>query len=250
MKTAIIEDEKLTADRMRDILEQHFPTVEVVAILYSVAEAKEWFSNHPHPELVLMDIELGDGTSFDILNSISIQSRIIFTTAYDEYAIRAFKYNSIDYLLKPIDKNELGDALQKLNDSDSGTLEAREILQEIKRFFKKEYKQRFLVKSGEQLIPVKVEDVSYLFSEDGYSFLQLFSGKKYIMDKSLDELIEQLNPTEFFRLNRKYISSLHAIEKITPYFNARLQVTLSPDAKDKIVISRERVKPFKYWLDN
>ena len=250
MNVIIIEDEKLTAERLEQIIQQQFESIEIIAILHSVESALDWLLSNKHPDLVLMDIELGDGTSFDILDQCELKSKIIFTTAYDEYALKAFKYNSIDYLLKPIDPTELKKGIEKINFNTDQTIEISSLLFEIKRFFKKEYKHRFLVKIGDNLTPISVASIHYFYSEDGYSFIKLESGKKYIIDKSLDEIIEQLNPVHFFRLNRKFIASINAISTISPYFNARLLVNLNPQQEGKIVISRERVKQFKYWLDN
>lgn len=249
MKAVIIEDERLTAERLHDLIKDNFTQIDVIATLRSVEESIKWLTTNPHPDLIFMDIELGDGSAFDILDQHVCQSRIIFTTAYNEYAIKAFKYNSVDYLLKPIDKKGLNNAIEKISVLSPEKDEVMMMMNELKRYFKQEYKSRFLVRTGQQMLSILTDDIAYLYSEEGYTFIKLKDEKKYIIDNSLDEIIQQLNPKSFFKLNRKFICSITSIKSIVPYFNGRLKVELSPTNADAIVVSRERVKAFKFWLD-
>lgn len=250
MKAIIIEDEKLTAERLLNLIKRNFAEIQIVAILNSVNDSVKWLNSNPSPNLIFMDIELGDGTSFDILDNYNSNSSIIFTTAYNEYAVKAFKYNSVDYLLKPIDESELKNAVEKIKSLSVPKDEVTFSIDELKRYFKKEYRSRFLVKTGEQMFPISTDNIAYFYSEDGYSFIKLNNNKKHIIDYSLDEIIQQLDPKHFFRLNRKYICSLKAINSIVPHFNGRLLVNLVPQKdSEPIMVSRERAKSFKFWLN-
>jgi two-component system, LytTR family, response regulator len=247
MRALIIEDEKLTAERLADLLIKDLPQVELAGMLHSVESAKRWLSKEPEPDLIFVDIELGDGTAFDLLEAQKISSAIIFTTAFDIHAVKAFKYNSVDYLLKPIDPKELKKAVEKY---ERGNLADQEpVLEELKRFFNSGFKKRFMVKSGDKLQSIPVEDVNYFFSEDSYTFLLDKEEKKWIIDYSLDDLDEILDPLSFFRLNRRIISNIDSIDTVSSYFNGRLVVKVLPEMNEQIVISRERVKSFKAWLD-
>jgi DNA-binding LytR/AlgR family response regulator len=194
-----------------------------------------------------MDIYLADGLSFEILNSISIEIPIIFTTAYNEYALKAFKYNSVDYLLKPVDINELTIAIDKLNRLQSRLNQFT--IENIFDAFNKEYKKRFLVKSGEHIQSIKVEEINNFFSEEGYTFVNYIQNKKYIIDYTLDQLEELLDPNLFFRLNRQSIVNINSINKISTYLNSRLKISAQNLPEDYSIISRERVVAFKSWLD-
>ena len=244
----VVEDEKLSAERLVDLLGSAAPEGEISFVANSLASAKSWLEENPEPELIFLDIELGDGTAFDLLKELNPNSPIIFTTAYDEHALKAFKFNSIDYLLKPIDKDELQSALQKWESSKAAGAPSPD-WNELKNMIEGNYKKRFLVKSGDRFLTIPLEEIAYFFSEDSYTFLLSREGKKWIIDYSLEDLQEVLDPKEFFRLNRKVISPLDAIENVSSYFNGRLLVKLSPEFEDQIVISREKVKPFKSWLD-
>ncbi|QNL20523.1 response regulator transcription factor [Hyphobacterium sp. CCMP332] len=248
MKVIIIEDEKLTADHLKNLLLQIDEEIEVLGSLNSVTMAYSWFMDNPEPDLIFMDIELGDGTAFDLLDIIKIKSNIIFTTAYNQHAIKAFKYNSIDYLLKPLEKGELIKAIEKWK-SQKDNNPSMDLINALKKELNQNYKHRFLVKSGDKFKTIESEQIAYFFSEDSYTHIMTKEGKKWFVDYSLEDLDEIMDPNAFFRLNRKVISSVSAIEQISSYFNARLSVRLMPEFKDQIIISRERVKAFKAWLD-
>ncbi len=247
MRALIVEDEKLTAERLEGLIKKEFPDLEVCGMAHSVQSANKWLDEQEHPDLVFMDIELGDGTAFDVIESRDLSIPIIFTTAYDAYAIKAFKFNSIDYLLKPVDLKELRIAVEKWRNSLEKDEQPK--WEELKRYFEGNYKKRFLVKSGDKFITVSVDQVVYFYSEHSYSFLVDKEGKKWILDYTLDDLNEILDPGAFFRLNRKLICHIDAISAVSSYFNGRLVVKLEPEFSEQIVISRERVKPFKSWLD-
>ena len=205
----------------------------------------------PAPDAIFMDIQIADGLSFDIFNHVNIQSPVVFTTAFDQYAIKAFKVNAVDYLLKPIDEDELGEVLDKLKKKKAETIPfdnglfLKNLLQD---FPKKDYKQRFLIKNGQNLTSIDVSDIAYFFSEDGINQFYVFSNKKHIVENTLDELETMLNPKDFFRINRKLIVSIKAIQKISPHFNSRLKLSLTPQYRDEILVARERVSDFKAWL--
>jgi|688.fasta_scaffold804310_1 DNA-binding LytR/AlgR family response regulator len=247
MKVIIIEDEKLNAEHLINMLKRINDKVEIVACLESVKKSIDLFNNKPKADLIFMDIYLADGLSFEILNSISIEIPIIFTTAYNEYALKAFKYNSVDYLLKPVDINELTNAIDKLNRLQSRLNQFT--IENIFDAFNKEYKKRFLVKSGEHIQSIKVEEINNFFSEEGYTFVNYIQNKKYIIDYTLDQLEELLDPNLFFRLNRQSIVNINSINKISTYLNSRLKISAQNLPEDYSIISRERVVAFKSWLD-
>ncbi len=248
MRVIIIEDEKWTADLLKNMLIKLDEDIEVIATLSSVAMAYSWLMDNEEPDLIFMDIELGDGTAFDLLEVIKIKSNIIFTTAYNQYAIKAFKYNSIDYLLKPVEKGELIKAIAKWK-SQRKNEPSMDLINALKKELNQNFKQRFLVKSGDKYQTIESGEIAYFFSEDSYTQIMTKDGKKWFIDYSLEDLDEIMDPAQFFRLNRKVMSSVNAIEQIASYFNGRLAVRLRPEFADQIVISREKVKPFKEWLD-
>ena len=227
------------------------PSVSVIEIIDSVESSVKWLQTFPAPDAIFMDIQIADGLSFDIFNHVNIQSPVVFTTAFDQYAIKAFKVNAVDYLLKPIDPDELGEVLDKLKKKKEGTIPfenglfLKNLLQD---FPKKDYKQRFLIKNGQNLTSIDVSDIAYFFSEDGVNQFYVFSNKKHIVENTLDELESFLNPKDFFRINRKLIVSIKAIQKISPHFNSRLKLSLTPQYSDEILVARERVNDFKAWL--
>ncbi len=248
MRALIVEDEKLTAERLADLVQKEKPEIEIDHIATSVGSAREYLQNGSDPDLIFLDIELGDGTAFDLLEETKIDAPIIFTTAYDAYALKAFKFNSIDYLLKPIDPEELRTALSRWEEKSNRDSQKPD-WEELRQMVLGNFKKRFLIKSGDKYKTIPIEEVVYFFSEDGYTFLLGRDGKKSIVDYTLDDLNEILDPTRFFRLNRKIIAPIEAIDSVASYFNGRLIVSVTPDFSEQIVISRERVKPFKNWLD-
>lgn len=248
MNILIVEDEGPAARRLMQLLNDKMPGAQIHGNLDTITSAVQWLQNHPEPDLILLDIQLADGISFELFERIKLNSPIIFCTAYDQYAIRAFKVNSIDYLLKPIDPDELDHALNKFR---NGRREPAISLEQIRGLIQpavKTFKNRFLVKVGERIQSVDAQDIAFFFSEDKVTFLQTAAGKKFIIDYTLDELEGMVSPETFFRLNRKYIGAISAIKEVFTYSNSRLKVHLSNCADNDILISRERMGAFKGWL--
>ena len=252
MKILLIEDEQPAAKRLAKLLQEHCPQGEILEMIDSVESTVKWLRNFPAPDLIFMDIQLADGLSFDIFSQVEVSSPVIFTTAFDQYTLRAFKVNSIDYLLKPIDPDELKSALEKFSKFfrkkemyDPSGIE--KMLQAVLQ--QREFKERFLVKNGQHLAYVPVNEVAYFFSEDGIAFVQCHHGKKHIIEYTLDQLEGMLNPRDFFRINRQVIIRPEAIQKIATWFNSRLKLEIHPSNDVNLVVSRERVADFKQWLD-
>lgn len=251
MRTIIIEDEKPSARRLKRIL--HAIAVETDTMLHSVEEAIEWFQNNPHPDLIFLDIQLSDGLSFEIFETIDIKSAVIFTTAYDEYALQAFKLNSIDYLLKPIDEDDLQVAVDKFKsrtpDKQSVTLDFNDIKQLLVNPIEREYKKRFSVKVGQHIKLINIEDIECIYSENKGTYAHTSEGRNYLLDHTLDQLENDLEPDQFFRVSRKFYVNINAIKDIINYTNSRLQIKLNHFNEQEIIVARERVKDFKYWLE-
>lgn len=250
MNVIIIEDEPLSAEHLANLLGRADKTVQVSATYDSVKRAVEALNAGSDANLIFVDIHLADGLSFEIFDKVEINTPVIFTTAYDEYAIKAFKYNSIDYLLKPIGLAELKAALEKyrrLNGphEKTGFREMAEAYNAVQ----KQYKQRFMVRMGETIVSVKTEDVAHFLAEDGIVLLCTSGGKRYPVDYSLDQVEEYCDPKLFFRINRKVMVNISAIQKISTYFNSRLKIAAGPLAEEDGIVSRERVGDFKLWLD-
>jgi DNA-binding LytR/AlgR family response regulator len=248
MKILVIEDEKPAARRLIQLILERMPDAEIYDSIDTVTAAVTWLKNNPEPELIFLDIQLADGISFEIFEKVKVTAPIIFCTAYDQYAIKAFKLNSIDYLLKPVDPEELTNALEKFK---MGRKEPAISLDQIRSLIQppqKSFKTRFLVKIGERIQTVDVQDIAFFYSEDKVTFLQTRAGKKYIIDYTLDELEEMVSPDTFFRLNRKYISSISAIKDVFTYSNSRLKIHLENCTDNDILISREKMGAFKSWL--
>lgn len=250
MKSIIIEDEKQSAEHLNILINKHYPKINVLAKLRSVEESIEWFNSNTEPDLIFIDIELSDGTCFEILEAIKTNAKLVFTTAYDEHAIRAFEFNSIAYLLKPINFDKLKGALDKIefyktyhsNDS---------IFNEIKALLtQKEYKQRFLVKRGDKFWHIPVNDIAFFASEEGLTVAYLSDFRKFFIDHSLDELENMLYPKDFFRINRKFILNINSIQTVKTYFTRRLLLETEPKYAEDIIVSKERVNSFKRWLDS
>jgi DNA-binding LytR/AlgR family response regulator len=252
MNVLIIEDEKLAAEHLEKLLHKADPSINIITIIDSIKKSVVWFNTNPLPNLVFMDIQLADGLSFEIFDKVQINSPVIFTTAYDEYAIKAFKVNSIDYLLKPIDVDGLKNALNKYYnnyiklDNSTNTLKA---LDKVVRMLGKSYKNRFLVKVGEHLRFINIDEITYFYSLDKGTFLNTQTNKNYDIDCSLDDLETQLDPEKFFRINRKYLVGINSIIDIVAYTNSRLKLKLINSTDDTIIVSREKVNDFKKWLE-
>lgn len=251
MKVIIIEDEKPSARRLQRMLQNIGVTAET--LLHSVEEAITWFKQNEHPDLIFLDIQLSDGLSFEIFDAVEIKSAIIFTTAYDEYALQAFKLNSIDYLLKPIDDEELETAFSKFKDrlpkKQQVTLDFNEIKKLLVNPVEREYKKRFSVKVGQHLKLINIDAIECVFSENKGTYLHTNEGRNYLIDLSLDTLEEELLPAQFFRVNRKFFVNIHAIKDMVSYTNSRLQIKLNSYKEQDVIVARERVKDFKTWLE-
>ena len=251
MKALIIEDERPAALRLTKLIQQQNPNAEIIEVIDSVEAAVNWLNVSEQPDLIFMDIQLADGLSFDIFRQTEIKSPVIFTTAYDQYALKAFKVNSVDYLLKPIDPDELTKALEKYEQvyHQPSNYNLADLADLMKNIQQKKYRERFLVKTGQQFSYIPVENIAYFYSEDKIVCAKNKNGKRHILDYTLDQLEGCLDPDAYFRINRKYITQLSAIQKINTYFNSRLQLELQPSPSDAVIVSRERVSNFKDWLD-
>lgn len=252
MNILIVEDEPQAADRLATLIQSERPSWIVQAKLDSVRRAVNWFKEHPMPGLIFLDIQLADGLSFEIFEQTSVNAPIIFTTAYNEYALKAFKVNSIDYLLKPVDQDELKAALKKFDVLSSGVAPQAKIMESIgyaMQMLTKKYKERFVLKVGEHLKSVEVKDILFFYSLEKTTFAQSSDGRKHILDFTLDQLEGLLNPDRYFRINRKYIVSADAIQDMVSYTNSRLRLTMKHSDDSDVVVARERVQEFKDWLD-
>ena len=255
MNVLIIEDELPAARQLTKLLTQADPTIKIIEVIDSVEASVKWLQTFPMPDAVFMDIQIADGLSFDIFNHVEINCPVIFTTAFDHYAIKAFKVNAVDYLLKPIDEDELKTVLEKLETQNSklktslppeySSVFMKDILSQIK---KETFKERFLVKTGQNLLFFDTPDIAYFFSEDSLTQFYLFQNKKHLLEHTLDELESLLNPKDFFRINRKMILNIKSIQKISPHFNGRLKLELNPTYREDVFVARERVNDFKAWL--
>lgn len=250
MKVLIIEDEQISAHILQDILVDQFPEIEVLASLKSIVNTVRWFEQNEDPDLIFMDIELSDGLSFDLFKLIDIKVPIIFTTAFDQYALKAFKVNSLDYILKPIDPAELKCAISKYRELQGLKVNYEQnVIQElVKSLARPSYRERFMVKSGQNLGYVHTNDLLYAFAEEGLVFLVAKDGKKFNIDHKIEELQNLLDPKDFFRVNRKFIVNINSIQKIYTWFNSRLKLDLLRGDEHEVIVSRERVTDFKNWL--
>jgi DNA-binding LytR/AlgR family response regulator len=255
MRVVIIEDEYPAADRLQGLLRKVDPGISVIKVLESVSAARQWFPDQAAPpDLIFSDIQLSDGLSFEIYESLQVRCPIIFTTAYDEYAIKAFKVKSIDYLLKPVKQTELATALEKYYDlrEDFSPVQSQtrieSLLEMLKSPQQETYKHRFLVMGHDQLIPVGVEDIAYFYTTQDIVYLVKRDGRRHAVDFRMEQLLELLDPKQFYRLNRQYLCQLTSIRSIHPYFNGRLKLVLQPDPAEEVIVSREKAKSFKTWL--
>lgn len=246
----LVEDEQPAAIRLQKMIMALGEPVKIKAILDSVEDAVLWLRENPSPDLAFFDIQLADGLSFNIFEQTKVDCPVIFTTAYDQYAIKAFKVNSIDYLLKPVSQEELKAAWDKflsLNNSPKNLQSILTAMQQLQQ--QKEFKERFLIKKGDQFKYLKIKDVAYFYSESGLSFLVDNKGSRYVIDDKLDALVQELSPELFFRINRKFIIGESAVNKISNYFNSRLILELNPVYSEEVIVARERVSKFKEWLN-
>jgi DNA-binding LytR/AlgR family response regulator len=263
LRAILVEDEPLAARRLGEMLARQNPPVQVLGTAESVAQAVALLEKtQPVPDVLFLDIHLADGLSFGLFEQTQVHCPVIFTTAYDQYALQAFKVNSVDYLLKPIDEEELAAALHKLRarlpaaapaapaPAFDPALLAQLVLQMQQSAPAQQYKSQFVVRVGEHLKVVPVDQAAYFFSLEKATFLQTTEGRKYVVDYTMDQLETLLDPQRFFRLNRAYLAQQTAIQDIIHYTNSRLQTVLKPTAPDaQVLVSREKVQVFKNWLD-
>lgn len=247
----IAEDEKPTAEKLKKMISAISPELIHLATFDSVSSTVKWLKANKHPDLAFFDIQLADGLSFEIFEQVEIEFPVIFTTAFNEYAIKAFKVNGIDYLLKPIDEKELAAAIKKFKkdfDQKPQVLNTDSIAKALS-MLSNTYKTRFVVKVGEHIRMIPVEEVAYFFSSEKSTFIRTSAGRDYGIDQSLDQLSEIINPNNFFRVSRKHIVSLSSIIDIISYSGSRLKLKLSVQTDEDIIVSREKVAEFKEWLD-
>ena len=251
MQVLIVEDETPAAHRLEKLIVKCRPDVQIVGKLESVKNTVKWFQENTAPALMFLDIQLADNLSFDIFRQIEVETPVIFTTAYDQYTLQAFKLNSIDYLLKPIDEEELSQALEKYSRifERQESINSETINRIMQAFAQPQYKKRFIVKAGQHLTYISVSDIQYFYSEDGLAYAQMQNGKRHVIDYTMDALEPILEPAYFFRLNRKVICNINSIRKISPYFNSRLILSLQPKPAFDVIVSRDRTNDFKKWLD-
>lgn len=250
MNIIIIEDEKPAARLLQRKIEKL--GYSITTLLHSVEESLLWFQSNSHPDLIFLDIQLSDGLSFEIFEKIDIKSAVILTTAYDEYALRAFKLNSIDYLLKPIDQEELATAISKFANqfqvNSVSNLDFEAIKQMLVNPISKEYRKRFSVKIGQQIKVIDIAEIECLYSENKGTYIHTSDNRDYLIDSSLEVVEAELNPNDFFRISRKYIIPLQSVKEIQMYSNSRLKISLPTFKADEVIVARDRVSDFKEWL--
>lgn len=251
MNVLIIEDEKPAARRLNRMLA--VLDIEVQQMLHSVEESIQWFQNNKHPDLIFLDIQLSDGLSFEIFEEIPVKSAIIFTTAYDEYALKAFKLNSIDYLLKPIDEDELKIAVDKFKENQLQKTDLQVNVDDIRKLLinpvDRKFKKRFSIKIGQHIKIINVDEIECFFSENKATYIHTSDRRNYLIDHSLEHWQEQLDSEQFFRVNRTFIVHINALKDIIGYSNSRLKLILQSYNETEIIVSRERVKEFKNWIN-
>lgn len=249
MRIIIVEDEKLAAERLVTILQEYDATVEVVACLESIEETVQYLKQHAHPDLLLLDIHLSDGHCFEIFKQVTYNKPVIFTTAYDQYALDAFKMFSIDYILKPVTQEALGAAFNKLR-SLAVSFSAIDFNRLLPAWQHNRYKKRFLGKVGQRLFFIENNNIAYFQADNKIVYLVDREGNRYVIDYTMEKLEEELDPGSYFRLNRRFIVHIEAILQVKPYFNSRLKLAVKGAAStEDLVISRERVAEFKQWAE-
>lgn len=247
MKGIIIEDEQLTAERLQKLIREH-TSIEILQLFNSVKTAINWLKENESPDVLFLDIQLGDGTGFDVLDSLDSYPQVIFTTAFDQYVLDVFKYNSIDYLLKPIKTEELIKSVEKVKKiRHQGDIDA--MIDTIRSGGQHPFKKKFLVKIGLKYQSISVNEIAYFYSQASTTFIKTCNGDSVIVDHSLDEIQKLIDPDQFFRVNRHMIVCDKQIASIDSYFNNRLMLTLAPTYSEDCIVSREKVREFKDWLD-
>jgi DNA-binding LytR/AlgR family response regulator len=251
IKMLIIEDEEPAAKRLQKMITEIEPDVKMLENIVSVSSGITWLQENESPDLIFSDIQLSDGLSFEIFKSVDVSCPVIFTTAYDQYAIEAFKVNSIDYLLKPIKKEDLNSAISKYKKLSGGEKSTSADIRKFMETFATQgnnYKTRFIVRYGEHIKTIKIEEVAYFYTEDKINFLSTTEGRRYTIDYNLDNLETMLDPKVFFRINRQYIISIHSIKEMFSYTKSRVLIKLNPASKHETIVSTERSGDFKLWL--
>ncbi|MGZ5191060.1 MAG: LytR/AlgR family response regulator transcription factor [Flavisolibacter sp.] len=257
MNILIVEDEELAVKKLKKTLFSVDESANIVGEADSIKSTVSWLQNNPSPDLILMDIELADGQSFEVFNHVQVKSPVIFITSYDEYALKAFKVNSVDYLLKPVQKEDLQVALEKYRqmkkiyatEQEAPTLSIDVLVKELQQKLQtKEYRKRFLVKHGQKLVSVEVDEIAYFFSDGRLNFFKTNDNRKFVVDYTMDELNDMLDPDKYFRISRSFYISVNSVGQIHEYFGNRLLLHLKPETDKEAIVSREKVTDFKNWL--
>lgn len=251
IKVLIIEDEVAASKRLQKMLAELIPDATVIGILVSIANAVNWFDNNKQPDLVFADIHLADGSSFEIFKQVKVDCPVIFITAYDQYALQAFKHNSIHYLLKPVKKDELQEAIEKFRKTHAGKSHNTIDFEKMLSVFKQpaaSYKERFIIRFGEHIKTIETQDIAYFYTENKANYAVMKDGKRYPVDHNLDELEQLINPKGFFRINRQFIISYNSITEMVSYSKSRVLIKLNPPSKLETIVSTERSAAFKSWL--
>jgi DNA-binding LytR/AlgR family response regulator len=251
IKVLIIEDEVAAAKRLQKMVAELMPDAEITNSLASIAAAVQWFKTSPMPDLIFADIHLADGSSFEIFRQVNITCPVIFTTAYDQYALQAFKHNSIHYLLKPVKKEELNQAIERFRKThalkQSPEVDFEKVISMINKP-SSTYKERFIIRYGEHIKTIQVHDIAYFYTENKANYAVMKDAKRYPIDHNLDELEQLINPKNFFRINRQFIISYNSIAEMITYSKSRVLVKLNPATKFETIVSTERSASFKSWL--
>lgn len=250
MKVLIIEDEHFAAEKLAQLLQSIEPEIEILQVLESVEDSINWFLSNISPDLIFMDIQLDDGISFEIFDAVKIDTPIIFTTAFDEYAIRAFKVNSVDYLLKPIEKQALETAFHKFKTIHSEKQDFTEKVSKAIEQISSKHKSRFFLKVGSRFRSIQVSDICCFFVEERNTFIKTTADKTYDLDFSLEQVQHMINPEQFFRVNRNFLVNINCISEIISYSTNRLKLQLCTETTQDIIVSRDKVSEFKHWMDN
>jgi two-component system response regulator LytT len=257
MKILIVEDEDLAVKKLKKTLMSVDDSATVVGEADSIKSTVSWLQNNPSPDLILMDIELADGQSFEVFNHVQVKSPVIFITSYDEYALKAFKVNSVDYLLKPVQKEDLEAALDKYRqmkkmyatETEPSGISLDVLVKQLQQKLQtKDYRKRFLVKHGQKLVSVEVDEIAYFFSDGRLNFFKTFDNRKFVVDYTMDELNDMLDPEKYFRISRSFFISVNSVAQIHDYFGNRLLLHLKPETDKEAIVSREKVTDFKTWL--
>lgn len=252
MNILIVEDEELAVKKLQKTLASVDPSANVVGVTDSIQGTVDWLQNNADADLILMDIELADGQSFEVFNQVEVKAPVIFTTSYDEYALKAFKVNSVDYLLKPIQTEDLQAALakyKKLTNGKKSDINLESLVKQLQQQLQpKEFRKRFLVKHAQKLVSVDVDEIAYFYSDGRLNFFKTHDNKKFVVDYTMEELEDMLDPDKFFRISRSFYVAIEAIDKIDDYFGNRLILQLKPAVDKEALVSREKVSDFKKWM--